>query len=117
MTDFAKLRPEHMPRLADFCNRNFEYHRGRFAEEPLRRTIFDDLDHKSGHGFLIEDGEDIVGVMVGVQRGNEAWLKLFAVDESRRRSGIGIRMLKEIEERFRAAGVERVHTSTPRPTS
>jgi GNAT superfamily N-acetyltransferase len=104
-----------MPRLADFCNRNFQYHRGRFAEEPLRRTIFDDPDHRGEHGFLLLDGEDVVGVMVGVQRGDEAWLKFFVVDESRRRSGIASRMLGEIEGRFRATGVERVHTLNSSP--
>jgi len=115
VTDSVELRPEHMPRIAEFCNRNFDYHRGRFAEEPLRRTIFDDPDHKVEHGFLLLDGEEIVGVMVGVQRGDEAWLKLFAVDKGRRRSGIGSGILSEIEGRFRSSGVERLHTLNSSP--
>ena len=115
MTDYVELRPEHMPRIADLCNRNFEFHRDRFAEEPLRRTIFDDPDHRGEHGLLLLDGEDIVGVMVGVQRADEAWLNLFAVDKSRRRTGIASGMLGEIEDRFRSSGVERIHTLNSSP--
>ena len=116
MTDYVELRPEHMPQIADLCNRNFEFHRDRFAEEPLRRTIFDDPDHRGEHGLLLLDGEDIVGVMVGVQRADEAWLNLFAVDKSRRRTGIASGMLGEIEDRFRSSGVERIHTLNSSPS-
>lgn len=115
MTDYIELYPEHLAQITDFCNRNFDLHRGLYATEPLRRTIFDDSDQKGEHGFFLRDGNDIAGVMVGVQRGNEAWLKLFAVDHSRRRSGIGGKMLREIEDRFRAGGVERVHTLNSSP--
>ena len=115
VTDYIELYPEHLAQVADFCNRSFDLHRGLFATEPLRRTIFDDPDHKREYGFLLRDDNDIVGVMVGVQRGNEAWLKLFAVERSRRRSGIGGKMLREIEERFRAGGVHRVHTLNSSP--
>ena len=115
MRDYIELCPEHVAQIADSCNRNFDFHRGMFGTEPLRRAIFDDRDHKGEHGFFLLDGDEIVGVMVGVQRGNEAWLKLFAVDRSRRRSGIGSQMLTEVEERFRVAGVERVRTLNSSP--
>ena len=115
MTDYVELQVEDMVRLAEFCNRNFEFHQGQFAVEPLRRTIFDDSDYKSEHGFIVLDGEDVVGVMVGVQRGQEAWLKLFAVDKEHRRLGIAHRMLDELEKRFRSIGVERVHTLNSSP--
>ena len=106
MSDYIELYPEHLAQMTDFCNRNFDLHRGLFATEPLRRTIFDDSDHKGEHGFFLRDGKDVGGVMVGVQRGNEAWLKLFAVDHGRRRSGIGGKMLSEIEDRFGGQALE-----------
>lgn len=115
VTDYVELQVEDIVRIAEFCNRSFDFHRGQFEAEPLRRTIFDDPDYKSEHGFLVLDGEGVVGVMVGVQRGQEAWLKLFAVDKNRRRLGIANQMLDELEGRFRNAGVKRVHTLNSSP--
>ena len=46
--------------------------------------------------------------MVGVLRGNEGCLKLFAVDREHRRSGLGSMMLAEIEALFRSGGTDRV---------
>ncbi len=115
VTNYVELHAEDMARIAEFCNRNFDFHRGQFAAEPLRRTIFDDQDYKSEHGFIVLDGEGVVGVMVGVQRGQEAWLKLFAVDKDRRRLQIARQMLDELEGRFRSAGVKRVHTLNSSP--
>jgi mycothiol synthase len=115
VTDYVELQAEDMVRIAEFCNRNFEFHQGQFAAEPLRRTIFDDSDYKGEHGFMVLDGEGVVGVMVGVQRGEEAWLKLFAVDKDHRRLGIARHMLDELEGRFRGAGVKRIHTLNSSP--
>ncbi len=115
MTDYVELQVEDIVRIAEFCNRSFDFHRGQFEAEPLRRTIFDDPDYKSEHGFLVLDGEGVVGVMVGVQRGQEAWLKLFAVDKDRRRLRIAHQMLGELEGRFRDSGVKLVHTLNSSP--
>jgi GNAT superfamily N-acetyltransferase len=115
VTDYVDLQVEDMVRITEFCNRNFDFHQGQFAAEPLRRTIFDDPDYKSEHGFIVLDGEGVVGLMVGVQRKQDAWLKLFAVDKDRRRLGIARQMLDKLEGRFRNAGVQRVHTLNSSP--
>ena len=108
MPHFVELQPQHLDELAAFCNRNFEFHSGQFEKEILYRRIFDDHHHSPDHGFLLRDNGKTVGFMVGVLRGNEGALKLFAVDKQHRRSGLGSMMLEEIETLFRSAGAERV---------
>ncbi len=108
MPHFVELQPQHLDELAAFCNRNFEFHSGQFEKEILYRRIFDDLDHSLDQGFLLRNNGKTIGFMVGVLRGNEGGLKLFAVDQAHRRSGLGSMMLAEIEELFRSGGAERV---------
>ena len=108
MPHFVELQPQHLEELAAFCNRNFEFHSGQFEKEILHKRIFDDQDYLPDHGFLLRDNGKTIGFMVGVLRDNEAGLKLFAVDQEHRRSGIGSMMLKEIEALFRSDGAERV---------
>lgn len=108
MPHYVELQPQHLDELADFCNRNFQFHSGQFEGKILQRRIFDDHHYLPDHGFLIRDNGTTVGFMVGVLRGNEGALKLFAVDKQHRRSGLGSMMLEEIETLFRSAGAERV---------
>lgn len=108
MPHYVELQPQHLDELADFCNRNFQFHSGQFEREILHRRIFDDHHYLPDHGFLLRDNGATVGFMVGVLRGNEGALKLFAVDKQHRRSGLGSMMLEEIETLFRSAGAERV---------
>ena len=108
MLHFVELQPQHLDELAAFCNRNFEFHSGQFEKEILQRRIFDDPDHLPDHGFLLRDSGNTIGFMIGVLRGNEGCLKLFAVDRERRRLGLGSTMLAEIEALFRSGGAERV---------
>lgn len=108
MPHYVELQPQHLDELADFCNRNFQFHSGQFEREILHRRIFDDHHHIPDHGFLLRDNGTTVGFMVGVLRGNEGALKLFAVDKQHRRSGLGTMMLEEIETLFQSAGAERV---------
>ena len=115
MPHFVELQPQHLDELTAFCNRNFEFHSGQFEAEILQRRIFDDPDHIPDHAFLLRDNGKTIGFMVGVLRGNEAWLKLFAVDQQHRRSGIGSMMLEEIEALLRSDGAEwvRILNSSP----
>ena len=115
MPHFVELQPQHLDELAAFCNRNFEFHSGQFEEDILQRRIFDDPDHLPDHGFLLRDNGKTIGFTVGVLRGNEAWLKLFAVDQEHRRSGLGSMMLVEIEALFRSGGAERVRVLNSSP--
>ena len=115
MPHFVELQPQHLDELTPFCNRNFEFHSGQFETEILQRRIFDDPDHIPDHAFLLRDNGKTIGFMVGVLRGNEAWLKLFAVDQECRRLGLGSMMLAEIEALFRSSGAERVHILNSSP--
>ena len=115
MPHFVELQPQHLDELTAFCNRNFEFHSGQFETEILHRRIFEDPDHISDHGFLLRDNGKTIGFMVGVLRGDEAWLKLFAVDQEHRRSRVASMMLAEIEALFRSGGVERVRILNSSP--
>ena len=115
MPHFVELQPQHLDELTAFCNRNFEFHSGQFEEKVLQRRIFDDPDHLPDHGFLLRDKGTTIGFMVGVLRGDEAWLKLFAVDQEHRRSGVGSMMLAEIEALFGSDGAERVRILNSSP--
>ncbi len=115
MPHFAEFQPQHLDELAAFCNRNFEFHSGQFETEILQRRIFDDPDHLPDHSFLLRDNGKTIGFMIGVLRGSEAWLKLFAVDREHRRSGVGSMMLAEIEALFRSSGAERVRILNASP--
>ena len=108
MPHFVELQPQHLDELTAFCNRNVEFHSGQFEPEILHKRIFDDHDHIPDHAFLLRNSGKTIGFMVGVLRGNEGGLKLFAVDRAHRRSGIGSMMLEEIEALFRSSGAERV---------
>ena len=115
MPHFVELQPQHLDELTGFCNRNLDFHSGQFEAEILHRRIFDDPDHLPDHGFLLRDSGKTIGFMVGVLRGNEAWLKLFAVDQEHRRSGVASIMLAEIEALFRSGGAERVRILNSSP--
>ena len=115
MPHFVELQPQHLDELAAFCNRNFELHSGQFEKEILQRRIFDDPDYLPDHGFLLRDNGKTIGFMIGVLRGNEGWLKLFAVDQEHRRSGVGSIILAEIEALFQSGGAERVHILNSSP--
>ena len=108
MPHFVELQPQHLDELAAFCNRNFEFHSGQFEAEILNRRIFDDNHHSPDYSFLLRDNKKTIGFMIGVLRGNEGCLKLFAVDREHRRLGLGSMMLAEIESLFRSGGAERV---------
>ena len=115
MSHFVELQPQHLDELAAFCNRNFQLHSGQFGKEILQKRIFDDPDHLPDHGFLLRDNGKTIGFMIGVLRGSEGWLKLFAVDQEHRRSGVGSMMLAEIEALFQSGAAERVHILNSSP--
>ena len=115
MPHFVEFQPEHLEELSDFCNRNFEFHQGQFEPEILQKRIFGDPDYQLEHGFFLREGGKTVGVMIGVLRRNEGWIKLFAVDKAHRRLGFGSMMLAEIEDLFDAAGAEQIHVLNSSP--
>jgi GNAT superfamily N-acetyltransferase len=115
MAHFVEFQPQHLDELADFCNRNFEFHQGQFETKILQKRIFDDPDYHPEHGFFLREKGKTVGVMIGVLRGNDAWLKLFAIDWEHRRSGFASIMLAEIEALFRSEGAARVHVLNSSP--
>ncbi len=115
MPHFVELQPQHLGELADFCNRNFAFHQGQFEKEILQNRIFDDPDYRPEHAFLLREKGKTIGFMIGVLRGYDAWLKLFAIDWEHRRSGFGSIMLAEMEDLVRSDGAEQIHILNSSP--
>jgi ribosomal protein S18 acetylase RimI-like enzyme len=60
--------------------------------------------------FLVGSaGGKIVGVVMGTFDGRRGWILRLAVDPSCRRTGLGTRLVGELETRFRALGCPRVN--------
>ncbi|MGQ9629835.1 MAG: GNAT family N-acetyltransferase [bacterium] len=97
--------------LAEFCSANLRY--DKFEANWLDRMIFKDPGYVPHLTLSAQEGGRIVGAMVGVTRkvGKDilGWLKLFAVDESRRRRGIASELLRRVEDGFREMGVAKVN--------
>lgn len=60
--------------------------------------------------FLVaEDGGGPAGVVMGTYDGRRGWILRLAVHPSRRRRGIGSRLVAELESRFRRLGCPRIN--------
>ncbi len=74
---------------------------------------FDGIALKLGRDpylFLVaEDGEKIVGVVMGSWDGRRGWINHLAVKPSHRRAGIGRALLGELEERLVGKGARKIN--------
>ena len=60
--------------------------------------------------FLVaEEGGEIAGAVMGGYDGHRGWVYYLAVDESLRRSGLGRRLMDEVEMRLRALGCPKLN--------
>lgn len=99
--------------------RNFEhedlYEVVRLANRTLNETydggLFLQLGDLYPDGFVVAEGrEGILGFLLGViERAYEARVLILAVDERARGRGIGSRLVRLFEERFRHRGVRRLN--------
>jgi ribosomal-protein-alanine N-acetyltransferase len=99
--------------------RNFEHEDlfevVRLANRSLNETydggLFLQLGDLYPDGFIVaESREGIQGFLLGViERAYEARILILAVDERARGRGIGARLVRLFEERFRARGIRRVN--------
>ena len=59
--------------------------------------------------FVAEEAGEIVGAVMGGYDGHRGWVNYLAVDESCRRSGLGRRLMDEVEARLRALGCPKLN--------
>lgn len=99
--------------------RNFEHEDlfevVRLANRSLNETydggLFLQLGDLYPEGFIVAEGRrGIAGFLLGVvERAYEARILILAVDENARGQGIGGRLVRLFEERFRSRGIRRIN--------
>ena len=64
----------------------------------------------AGLALVAEDGEGrIVGTATGADDGRRGWVYRFAVHPDLRQGGLGRRLVREVEDRLRARGCEKLN--------
>ncbi len=99
--------------------RNFEHEDlfevVRLANRSLNETydggLFLQLGDLYPEGFIVAESRDgLVGFLLGVvERAYEARILILAVDENARGHGVGTRLVRLFEERFRNRGIRRLN--------
>lgn len=59
--------------------------------------------------LLVEENDEIVGVVMGGWDGRRGWINHLAVKPSRQRSGIGSHLIRELETRLTRKGARKVN--------
>lgn len=65
--------------------------------------------HDPGLVLVAEQGGRVVGTVTGTWDGRRGWIMRLAVDPGARRSGIGSRLVDEVEARLRERGAQRAN--------
>lgn len=83
----------------------------RALNESYDGGLFLQLGDLYPEGFIVAEGRDgIQGFLLGVvERAYEARILILAVDERARGRGIGARLVRLFEERFRGRGIRRLN--------
>jgi GNAT superfamily N-acetyltransferase len=89
---------------------------GAWTGAELEDRIFFDARYDPNHVWMAREQGRVLGLLVSVQDGPLAWLKLVAVDESARRRGLGRDLLSRAEFRLAGEGVRelRIEPTPPR---
>ena len=114
MVTLKQLEGRHRSLLAAMLNRNLSL--DRLSARVLAHTIWADPDFQPELALVAEEGQSIVGFLLGVVRDGEiGFLKLMAVEQAYRNQGIGSQLLAEMERRFAQLDVRetRLGESTP----
>jgi ribosomal-protein-alanine N-acetyltransferase len=100
---FRNFEPEDLYEVVRLANRSLN--------ESYDGGLFLQLGDLYPEGFIVaEDREGILGFLLGVvERAYEARVLILAVDERARARGVGTRLVRLFEERFRSKGIRRLN--------
>jgi GNAT superfamily N-acetyltransferase len=89
---------------------------GAWSGAEVEDRIFYDALYDPNHVWMAREGGRVLGLLVSVQDGALAWLKLLAVDETARRRGLGRDLVSRAEFRLTGEGVQewRIGPTPPR---
>ena len=104
-----------LPALADFANANFDMDAGKFSPEIFEWHFLRDSHVRPEFCLVGLDGDRVIACAMGVVRGAHSWVKLFGVEQGRRREGIATLLFSRIEQTFAEAGARRIHIGNAVP--
>jgi len=121
MTTTPTIRPidkSDLLRLTRLWNENVAF--DKMSEPLLFEKTFGDVDFQPGMALVAEVGQEIAGFMQGLHRVNHegekvGWIKLFFTVEKFRRQGFASRLLTNIENQLKSAGVCRIQILDSNP--
>jgi predicted N-acetyltransferase YhbS len=97
--------------VSDFCNRNIMY--DKFTPALIEEKSFCDPDFDPALSFVTKDEKgNIIGFLLGIMRVWKqepiGWIKLMAVEETRRRKQVGSEMLTALEANLKSLGATKL---------
>jgi GNAT superfamily N-acetyltransferase len=103
----------HLPAVYSLLERCFP---GAWTGAEVEDRIFYDALYDPNHVWMAREQGRVLGLLVSVQDGPLAWLKLLAVDETARRKGLGRDLVSRAEFRLAGEGVRewRIAPTPPR---
>jgi ribosomal protein S18 acetylase RimI-like enzyme len=110
------LRKDARMKIREFRITDYDKVTGLWKETGLIIRPGDDIEgvrlklQRDPDLFLVaEENDDIVGVVMGAWDGRRGWINHLAVKPSRQRSGIGSRLIRELEKRLAKKGAKKVN--------
>ena len=115
--EITTISREDLAALSHFCNQNIEF--DHFTPELIEDKTFGDPHFDPESVLAGREKGKIVAFMTGLFKERKGrptgWIKWFAVEKDRRQEGIGSQLLHQLEDRFRARGVQEIRVSDCAP--
>ncbi|MGC9342909.1 MAG: GNAT family N-acetyltransferase [Bacteroidales bacterium] len=110
MNEVRTYRDSDFQDILELLKSNMEY--DSWSDELLKEKLYMDPEWKADHCFIVEDTGKVIGFLQGVLRTvreeDIAYIKLFAVDHSKRRKGVGTLLLKAFETLIQEMGIKKI---------
>lgn len=104
MAEFVNFRDWDLERILSFLNANLSY--DTLSETILREKLVDDPDFDPELTLTLWQDDKLVGVMAGIVRGGNGYIKFMAIHSDFRGQGLAERMLRRMEKLFSQRGCD-----------